>query len=400
MDHLDVAVAIACFCWLLRTVTVLIFAWKQKQQQHQSPKLFEQIIPGNPKNPSVSILIPAYNEERTISRCMLSCIACDYKNKEIVVIDDGSNDSTSSKAKTIQTIHPECRIRVIRFETNKGKTAALNYGLQQSLSDFIVTLDSDTTFTHRHSLQTLITPLIHQKRLSGATANLHLSHPHEAIGMVQRIEYAKVLNSSKRAQSLLQSILILPGAMSAFRRDALASIGGFSARTLAEDADATMELLSRGHKLVFQSDCIGITEGPHCLKDLIGQRLRWRIGQMQCLFRHPQLLWISPVKALFYIDMAIMNTISALSPFITVLIFNRDFSKTWMPLMLLTVGCIATDLACTAFAFRLDGQTLPALKAYVLYFSFFTLFSPIITWAAISHLVLDRTMTWHTSARY
>ena len=399
MDQLDAVVAIACLCWLFRTAIVLIFAWKQKQQYRPTNFLGRTIIE-NPNHPSVSILIPAYNEERTIARCMLSCIACHDVNKEIIVIDDGSTDSTSHKAKAIQALHPECRIRVIRFETNKGKTAALNHGLQQAFSDFIVTLDSDTTFTHGHSLHTLITPLIHQEWLSGATANLHLSHPHEALGMVQRIEYTKVLNSSKRAQSLLQSILILPGAMSAFRKDALVSIGGFSARTLAEDADATMELLSRGHQLVFQSDCIGITEGPHSLKDLVGQRLRWRIGQMQCLFRHPQLLWISPAKALFYIDMAITNTISALTPCITFLIFNRDLSKSWMPLMLMTVGCIAADLVCTAFAFRLDGQTMPTLKAYVLYFSFFALFSPIITWAAISHLVLDRTMTWHTSARY
>ena len=218
--------------------------------------------------------------------------------------------------------------------------------------------------------------------------------------MVQRIEYTKVLNSSKRAQSLLRSILILPGAMSAFRHQALAAIGGFSASTLAEDADATMQLLRQGHLLTFQASCIGVTEGPHTLIDLLRQRLRWRVGQLQCLIKHSRLLLASPANTFFYIDMGVMNTISALTPVITVLALSQDISDAFLPLTALMIGCFTADLATTAMTFHLDDQSMPGLWAYILYVSFFTIFSPLITWAAISQLLFNRTTGWHTSKRY
>ena len=385
--------------WPLRTIIILLLAREQKQRTKNRLITSTLFLPES-TDPSVSILIPAFNEAQTIARCMLSCIACSYHNKEILVIDDGSTDETSREAGIIQSSHPANRIKVFKLRHNKGKTAALNYALSQATSDLIVTLDADTIFSEKNSLHTFLRPLIHLKNCSGTTANLHVRHPHEPLGMVQRIEYTKVLNSSKRAQSLLRSILILPGAMSAFRHQALAAIGGFSASTLAEDADATMQLLRQGHLLTFQANCIGVTEGSHTLIDLLRQRLRWRVGQLQCLIKHSRLLLASPATTFFYIDMGVMNTISALTPVITVLALSQDISDAFLPLTTLMIGCFAADLAATAMTFQLDDQSMPGLWAYVLYVSFFTLFSPLITWAAISQLLFNRTTGWHTSKRY
>ena len=288
----------ASILWLLRSTIILLFAFKQKQRSAGNLDNTKQ-DQSDFNDPSVSILIPAFNEARTIARCMQLCIACHYRNKDIIVIDDGSDDETSREAENIQDCHPKHSIKVFKLRQNKGKTAALNYALKRIKSELIVTLDADTVFASKHSLDTLLAPLIHQKRCSGTTANLHVRHPNEPLGMIQSIEYTKVLNSSKRAQSLLQSILILPGAMSAFRQEALAAIGGFSASTMAEDADATMQLLQDGHLLTFQANCIGVTEGPHTLVDLLRQRLRWRVGQLQCLIKHSTLLVKSRRKRSF-----------------------------------------------------------------------------------------------------
>ena len=389
----------ASILWLLRSTIILLFAFKQKQRSAGNLDNTKQ-DQSDFNDPSVSILIPAFNEARTIARCMQSCIACNYRNKDIIVIDDGSDDETSREAENIQDCHPKHSIKVFKLRQNKGKTAALNYALKRIKSELIVTLDADTVFASKHSLDTLLAPLIHQKRCSGTTANLHVRHPNEPLGMIQSIEYTKVLNSSKRAQSLLQSILILPGAMSAFRQEALTAIGGFSASTMAEDADATMQLLQDGHLLTFQANCIGVTEGPHTLVDLLRQRLRWRVGQLQCLIKHSTLLVKSPAKAFFFIDMAVMNTISAITPVITILALSQDMSDTFVPLTALMAGCIAADLAGTAMTFHLDEQPMPGLWAYVLYVSFFTLFSPLITWVAMIQVLFNRTTVWHTSARY
>ena len=397
MDVLPKLLAVTSFCWLLRTTLILALAWQQKQkgQRIQSRNIKSSSI----QYPSVSILIPAFNEERSIKRCLLSCLASDYDNKEIILIDDGSTDKTTTQAETTLQSYPDASIHIIRLQTNQGKTIALNHGLKSAKGELVVTLDADTFFSQGDSLFRLISPLIHQQRLSATTANLHVLHTNEVLGMVQKIEYTKFLNSSKRAQSLLKSIMILPGAMSAFRRAALRSIGGFSTRTLAEDADATMQLLAQGHLLMFQADCIGITEGPHTIADLLRQRLRWRIGQMQCLLKHPQLLLISPAKALFYLDLAVMNLISAFTPFIVILFWTLDFSSALGLLIWLGLGCIVADLGCTAFAFHLDGETIPSPISYLLYLSFFSLFNPIITWITITSLMLQKTTTWHQSAR-
>jgi len=397
MGALQKLLTVMSFCWLFRTILIIFLAWQQKKK---SQNIQLRIINSPPiQYPLVSILIPAFNEEYSINRCLQSCLACEYSNKEIILIDDGSTDNTATQAETIQHSHPDASINVLRLQTNQGKTIALNIGLQRAKGELIVTLDADTFFSHRDSLLRLISPLIHQQKLTATTANLHVLHTNEMLGMVQEIEYTKFLNTSKRAQSLLKSIMILPGAMSAFRRAALLSIGGFSTRTMAEDADATMELLEQGHLLMFQADCIGITEGPHTIEDLLRQRLRWRIGQMQCLLTHPQLIFISPTKALFYLDLAVMNLISAFTPFVIILLWNIDFSNTLGLLIWLGLGCIVADLGCTAFAFHLDGETVPSPISYFFYLSFFSLFNPIITWISITSLTLQKTTTWHHSAR-
>ena len=387
----------SCF-WLVRSIAILSLAWRQKfistKNNSQSTALTTTHCP------AVSILIPAFNEERAIQRCLLSCLDSDYNNKEIILVDDGSTDKTSKRAETILHTNPNARIKIIRLPTNQGKTTALNLGLQQAKGELIVILDADTIFGDNSSLLALIKPLIDHQSLSGSTANLHLLHTNESLGMVQSIEYTKFLNSSKRAQSLLGSIMILPGAMSAFRCSALHSIGGFSTRTLAEDADATMQLLVQGHRLIFQADCIGITEGPHTIGDLLRQRLRWRIGQIQCLLKHPQLLTITPVKSVFYVDLAVMNLISAVTPIIIILFWRFDLSTELRLLTWLGLGCIAADLCCTAVAFHLDDETIPSPIDYLRYFTFFTLFNPIITWSAITSLMLQKTTAWHHSSRY
>ena len=93
------------------------------------------------------------------------------------MIDDGSDDETCREAESIQDCHPKYSIKVFKPRLNKGKTAALNYLLMRIKSELIVTLDADTVFASKHSLDTLLAPLIHQKRCSGTTVNLRVRHP-------------------------------------------------------------------------------------------------------------------------------------------------------------------------------------------------------------------------------
>ena len=109
---------------------------------------------------------------------------------------------------------------------------------------------------------------------------------------------------------------------------------------------------------------------------------------------------ISPAKALFYLDLAVMNLISAFTPFIVILFWTLGLSSALGLLIWLGLGCIVADLGCTAFAFHLDDEAIPSPLAYLFYLTFFTLFNPIITWITITSLMLQKTTAWHHSSRH
>ena len=247
--------------WILRTAIVVALAHQHNQAERTKEANWAE-QQSNPCKPLVSILIPACNEEATITDCIQSCIQSNYGNKEIIVVNDGSNDATSDQAHIAEANHPKARITVIDFACNQGKTAALNAGLLYANGEFIVTLDADTRLSDPSSLTRLLDPMIQYENIAACTGNLKIANPEKTIPNIQSIEYIKIIQTFKRAQSHVNAIMILPGAVSAFRATELRSIGGFSTSTLAEDADANMSLLQRRNRLLFTSSASAITPRP------------------------------------------------------------------------------------------------------------------------------------------
>ncbi|KOG14759.1 bi-functional transferase/deacetylase [Streptomyces viridochromogenes] len=232
-----------------------------------------------PVTEPVSILVPAYNEEAGIEATVRSLLASTYEAIQVVVIDDGSTDRTFEIAESIH----DPRVMVVR-QPNAGKAAALNTGLAWAHHDIIVMIDGDTVF-EPDAVRRLVQPLA-DPRVGAVSGNTKVGNRQGVLGRWQHLEYVIGFNLDRRMYDVLECMPTVPGAIGAFRRDALAGVGGVSEDTLAEDTDLTMALCRAGWRVVYEESAIAWTEAPATVRQLWKQRYRWCYGTLQAMWKH------------------------------------------------------------------------------------------------------------------
>jgi cellulose synthase/poly-beta-1,6-N-acetylglucosamine synthase-like glycosyltransferase len=306
----------------------------------------------------VSVLVPAYNERECIANTVRSLVASDHP-VEIIVIDDGSTDGTADIVEGLRLPN----VRVIR-QRNAGKAAALNNGIAHARHDIVVMMDGDTVFepaTVRELVQPFADPEV------GAVAgNAKVGNRDSLIGAWQHIEYVMGFNLDRRMYDMLRCMPTIPGAVGAFRRDALDRIGGMSEDTLAEDTDVTMALHRDGWQVVYAEDARGWTEAPETVQQLWSQRYRWSYGTMQAIWKHRRAVIERgpsgrfgrvglPLVALF------MVVAPLFAPLIDVfLLYGLVFGPT-QKTVVAWLGVLVVQAVCAAYAFRLDRERLTHL---------------------------------------
>ncbi|USH00534.1 glycosyltransferase family 2 protein [Thermococcus argininiproducens] len=221
--------------------------------------------------PIISVLIPAYNEERTIVETIKSVLSQDYPNFEVIVIDDGSEDGTFEKANLVS--HPN--LRVFKKE-HEGKARALNFGLSKARGEIIVTTDADTVLAP-NALRGLI-ERIYSKEIVGVGGQVRVLGS-SFLDRAQDVEHLRIA-MFRRAKEL-EDLSVAPGPISAFRKDALEKIGGF-VDSEVEDYATTKEIKKLG-KVVYAPKAKAYTKMPKTLKVLWKQRKRWFIGDLKHL---------------------------------------------------------------------------------------------------------------------
>ncbi|MBC7493932.1 MAG: glycosyltransferase family 2 protein, partial [Flavobacterium sp.] len=121
----------------------------------------------------------------------------------------------------------------------------------------------------------------------GAVAgNVKVGNQNTMLTRWQSIEYITAQNFDRRAFDLINGITVVPGAIGAFKKNAIDKAGGFTTDTLAEDCDLTIRILRNGYKVVTCVDAVAITEAPETLKEFMKQRFRWSYGVMQAFFKN------------------------------------------------------------------------------------------------------------------
>ena len=231
--------------------------------------------------PLISVLIPCFNEEKVIVSSVERILGSQWPRLEVLVLDDGSADRTSAVVRDAFGADP--RVTLLTFE-NGGKARALNRGLAQTCGEIIVALDADTLFPP-DTLAKLARWFVNPK-VGAVAGNAIVGNRLNLLTRWQALEYVTAQNLERRALAALGAVTVVPGAVGAWRRSALAELGGYPADTLAEDQDLTLAFQRAGWRVEFDSSARAYTEAPDTVKGLLNQRFRWSFGTLQCLWKH------------------------------------------------------------------------------------------------------------------
>ncbi|NBM17123.1 bifunctional polysaccharide deacetylase/glycosyltransferase family 2 protein [Streptomyces sp. GC420] len=310
---------------------------------------------GDPVTGPVSVLVPAYNEAKCITNTVRSLMQSDHPI-EIIVIDDGSSDGTADIVESMGIPN----VRVIR-QANAGKPAALNNGLRNARYGIVVMMDGDTVF-EPSTIRELVQPFA-DPRVGAVAGNAKVGNRDSLIGAWQHIEYVMGFNLDRRMYDVLGCMPTIPGAIGAFRRDALRRIGGMSEDTLAEDTDVTMALHREGWRVVYAEKARAWTEAPETVQQLWSQRYRWSYGTMQAIWKHRRALIESGPSGRFgrvglpFVSL-FMVVAPLLAPLIDVfLLYGLIFGPTEKT-VIAWLGVLAIQAVCAAYAFRLDRESM------------------------------------------
>jgi cellulose synthase/poly-beta-1,6-N-acetylglucosamine synthase-like glycosyltransferase len=172
-------------------------------------------------------------------------------------------------------------------QSNAGKPGALRRALAEARHEIVVFLDADTLF-ERATIRRLVEQVTID-RVGAVAGNARVGNRRNFVTRCQALEYICGFNLDRRAYTIWNCVTVVPGAVSAFRREALDQAGGLSDDTLAEDTDLTLTLHRHGWRIAYAPDAIAWTEAPETWRALAKQRVRWAFGTMQCLWKHRDL---------------------------------------------------------------------------------------------------------------
>ena len=249
--------------------------------------------PKSTKKYSVSVLIPAYNEEDSVEGTVRAVLNSDYKNiLEIIVINDGSTDNTG---KIAEALAKKYKIIKVLNKKNSGKADSLNQALRIAKGELIIVLDSDS-----YILPDAIGKMIgyfDNKQVASVTGKILVKNYNNLIERLQAAEYA-IIAFSRKLLEFVEGIWVTPGALSMYRKSTLLDVGGFDTKNITEDVEITWRLISKGYAIKMCLAAGTYTIVPNNVKKWWRQRIRWDIGGIQTLNKYKK--WILKKGSLGY----------------------------------------------------------------------------------------------------
>lgn len=265
---------IMMFLVLFFSTTMLLIYLKNREKVRETAKRTNY-------EPTVSFIIPAYNEEETIVGTIKSVLESDYpKNKlEIIVVNDGSSDRTADVVKTIK----DKRVKLIN-KKNSGKADSLNRGIKEAKGEIIVTLDADS-YIEKDSLRKIVSYFKDDVAAVTSAVKVREREDMTFLEKLQRLEYLFTI-FNRRLFAMINGVYVTPGPFSAFRREIFDIVGGFDPNNIMEDQEIALRIQAANYKIESCMDAVVYTDVPKDFSSFMKQRERWHRGGFRNVMKY------------------------------------------------------------------------------------------------------------------
>ncbi len=227
--------------------------------------------------PTITLVVPCWNEEKTVDATFVSLDAVEYPQDKLFVIavDDGSTDATWKELQK----YADRKNTILLQKENGGKHTALNLTLDYVTTDLVCSLDADTRLDSK-SITAIAAMFVKNKNVSAVGGSVLIHNPATFAQKAQSIEY-QMFAFTKKVLGMLGGVLVVPGAFSVFKIDALRAVGGYQKAHNLEDLELTYRLQIAGYEVDHCHNALVYTTGPASVSALFRQRLRWGYGFLQ-----------------------------------------------------------------------------------------------------------------------
>jgi biofilm PGA synthesis N-glycosyltransferase PgaC len=256
------------------------------------------------KKYSVSFIVPAYNEGKTIEDSLKHIFNVDYDIDEVIVVNDASTDNTAEVLERLKEKYP--KLRVITHKKNSGSAAkAQNTGLRAAKGELVAVVDADS-YPARDSIKKMA-GFFDDKKVGAVTCPVFVRGGKKFIEKLQAIEY-KVIAFSRKLLDYVDGIYVTPGPLALYRKEALLEIRGFDEKNLTQDIEATWALTAKGWDRRMSLSTHVTSTAPDKFWAWFKQRKRWNIGGLQCIYKHRKSFLKKGMLGYFIMPLFIFST--------------------------------------------------------------------------------------------
>jgi cellulose synthase/poly-beta-1,6-N-acetylglucosamine synthase-like glycosyltransferase len=331
-------------------------AWRElkSQSQTQEAESTWRLATGEAM-PSVSLIIPAYNEQAAIAQSVRSMFSLRYPDFEIIVVNDGSRDATLQTLIDSFQLVPAVRVfrqqvpctdirqlyespldpRLLVIDKLPGgcKADASNAGLNHARKDLVCVIDADSLL-EEDSLTRAVRPFMEDETMVAVGGTIRILNgcqtrggrvtryglPRRFLPLLQVMEYQRAFLGARLALSRWKVLTLISGAFSLFRRDVAVACGGFGTDTVGEDYDLVMKMhrhMIDGNKpyaMRYLADTVCWTESPEDLRSLSAQRRRWQLGGLQVFMKHRDMFFNKRYGRVGWVSMPLALVADVLGP--------------------------------------------------------------------------------------
>jgi len=276
MDFNTLLVYIVCYFGLFTSIFFLLVFYDNKERLRN---------PGYRRYPKVSVMVPVFNEEKTIRATLESLLKLDYPKEklEIVVINDASTDNT----REIVEEYKMFGVKLVNKKKGEGKGYALNVGLDHVTGELVGCLDADS-YVEPDALRKMI-GFFDKKGVMAVTPSMKVWKPKNVLQHIVAIEFLFGI-FLRKVFAYINALYVTPGPFTIFKKEFFDKHGKYEATNITEDMELALRIQSKGYKIENSADAVVWSKSPGKFKPLLMQRTRWYRGFIDNMQKYKHLM--------------------------------------------------------------------------------------------------------------